>query len=183
MEILEIAQQLYRQGKSIVLVVHQSCQASSEFWDELSDKFSFCRSNLVNQGYLTDEEEDNLLSKTLLSTEEKQLFKALTKGSPFAYVTLMDLIGKDEEQFKLGFEELCEDMMLHMEHTWSEVLTNEPSEVQSMLVEIAHDTVEIGELTGSLQFTSLLETGFIGSKDGSWIMPQVVRDFLLRMEK
>lgn len=174
MEVIDMARTLRRQGKSVVLVTHQNCRSAFKFWEILSDALSFHPSNIIVQEYLTDEEEERLLSNSELNREEKDLFKALTKGSPFAYAALAD-----QKESKMSFNELCDGMMHHIEYAWSEFAGNESFDVQSILVEIAHQSLEIDLLAETSEFGYLLETGFIGSKNGTWIMPQVIRNFLL----
>lgn len=179
MEIIDMARSLRMLGKTVVLVVHKCWHVSPKVWEELSEMLAFHKSNLIVQEYLTDDEEEWLLSKSDLSREEKDQFKRLTKGTPFAYVVLMELLGNETDAGRVGFQELSEEMMLHIEHMWSEVAGNEPSDVLSMLVEIARESVKIEDLAETSKFGYLLETGFIGVKDGNWIMPQIVKDFLL----
>lgn len=181
LEVLRIAKQLHEMGKSVVLVAHQNSHAAPIVWDSLAGDFSFYRSNIVLQGFLSDYEEEALLSQTSLSRQEKDLFKSWTEGTPTAYVFLMDLVGKEHPDLKLDFDSLCQHMMAHLKKMWFEVLNSDDLDIQHLLIDIAIEDLAIEELIDTADFSHLLETGFVGSKDGEWVMPQIVRDFLIQV--
>lgn len=183
LEVLRIAKQLRDLGKSVVLVARQNSRSIPAVWNALENDFSFYRSNIVQQGFLTDYEEEALLSQTFLNREEKDLFKSWTKGTPTAYVFLMDFLGKENPDVELDFDTLCQNMMVHLKHVWFEVLTWDDVEIQHLLVDIASDDLAIEDVVDSSDFSHLLETGFVGIKDGTWVMPQIVRDFLIQAAK
>lgn len=183
LEVLRLAKQLRNLGKFVVLVAHQSSRTAPAIWKTLERDFSFYRSNIVQQGFLADYEEEALLSQTSLSREEKDFFKSWTEGAPTAYVFLMDLLGKENADVELDFDTLCQNMMVHLKHVWFEVLTWDDIEIQHLLLDIACDDLAIEEVVDSSDFSHLLETGFVGSKGGEWVMPQIVRDFLIQEVK
>lgn len=175
LKLIDIAQQVSQKGVKVIFVVHQASSSCNELWESLFEKFAYCRSNLIESGYLSEFEENALLSNTQLSVEEKESFRMWAHGVPSAYFSMIRTQSFDEE---FNYENVCKKAWDSLECVWNEVQDLESLSVQKTLINVANEEIEIDEIVHFPEFYRLVETGLIGKIQGKWLMPSMVREFL-----
>lgn len=175
LKLIDMAKKLFEDKVKIVFVVHQASRPCNKLWSKLFDTFSFCQPNVIEGGYLSEFEENALLSNTQMSLEEKSTFRKWAHGIPSAYYSMINIESVDET---FDYESVCEKAWITLEGIWNEVKNLESLSVQGVLIHLANEEFEIEDVVHFPEFYRLVETGLIGKVHGNWLMPSVVREFL-----
>jgi endonuclease/exonuclease/phosphatase family metal-dependent hydrolase len=179
LEVVDIAKNLFQKNKSVVLMASRTGEYPQKVWHHLSEKFSYCRANLIQPGFINRKEEERLLSHTVLTEEEKARFMAQSAGVPSAYLAIMDDLSGKNPAVDLDYENLCAQTLAHLEGQWEELLSREPPCVREMLQELACGLLSLEDCISSPGFARAVVAGFVGRRKDLWVVPEIVKEFIL----
>ncbi|MGA8164478.1 MAG: hypothetical protein WB791_05565 [Waddliaceae bacterium] len=181
LEIADMTKHLIENHKKAILIVHNDGLTSPILWEQLHDKFSIYKENVVTTKYLGDDEELYLLGKTLLSEMDRKEFMNSVRGAPPAYVTLIKTIAhhKHNDSFlDISSIQLMKDALFHVKRAWAANKRSASDETIDTLKQIALEEASVEDLSKAVA-EELLTTGLIGVKHGKLVMPPIVKNAIL----
>ncbi len=168
--IVEIGKRLKNAGKQIVFIIHGTGDSCPLFWEAMDQSFGYGQNQSARTQFFTREEEIYLLSETNLSLEEKQEFMAFAKGSPTAYLPILQR--KQEITLDLLKEQALIMSTIVIKYT-RQTLT---PEVWDILFSVASGEGCLECIEDPILINQLLASSFVGQIDGSLIMPDFAKD-------
>lgn len=171
-QIVEIAKEVSDAGKRVIFIVHAAAKNSELFWASMEGAFGYKPKDIAKTQFFTDEEEAYLLSQVDWSAEEKNDFLAFAQGSPTAYLPILKhkpdtSVENLHSQTKFMSELVCR-VTKHV---------NRP-EVWAALLAVANGELNLDDIQDEALIERMLESSFVGQKNGRLVMPSFSRDAL-----
>jgi hypothetical protein len=168
-EIVGIGGQLRAQGKQVIFIIHPIGSHSDLFWATLEQEIGCTKEEAARTQFFTSVEEVFLLSGSNLTSEEKREFIHFAQSSPTAYLpflkkkqlSLADLKDKALQTSKL---------VIHFNKKYLR------PEIWDLLKDIAAGKESLKGIHDEKTVQYLLDSGFVGMKNGLLVMPEFSAD-------
>jgi hypothetical protein len=179
--IANLAQELQKEGKKVVLVLHEQGLGSSSFLESLNEKGIIKGPGaMVQTDFISAEDQEAILELMKLSTEEKLKALGYVQGAPGAYVKFLQRLEQGEpveqkyKDFLIEAHSTIIDNLAVMEKIYPEIYTTLLAISSSSLQQRLR---ELNEIPADKK-QELLKTRMVGNVDGKLVLPFLVCDVL-----
>ncbi|MBA3603411.1 MAG: hypothetical protein H0W50_07175 [Parachlamydiaceae bacterium] len=183
---LEIAEELKKNGKKVVLILHNSGMQSSEVKESLQNK-ELLRPNaqVIQTRYLDETTQRIILNSLNLGEYEINRLTQISSGNPATYLGFLkecakNAIGESGETTESPkFEELIRESYQRTDSNWYWTKQLESKETVQLLTKLASGDISLDDEEVQYNKGYLLTTGMVGEVNGKLIMSQISKDTII----
>ncbi|MBS4165987.1 Uncharacterized protein NEOC65_001064 [Neochlamydia sp. AcF65] len=179
--IANLAQELRKEGKKVVLVLHEQGINSPSFRESLNEQGIIKEPGaIVQTDFIPEEHQKAILELMKLSTEEKLKAIGYVQGTPGAYVKFLQRLEQGEpveqkyKDFLIEAHSIIMGNLAVMEKIYPEIYTTLLAISSSSLQQRIQ---ELNEIPAEKK-QELLKTRMVGNVDGKLVLPSLVCDVL-----
>jgi len=185
--LLEIADELKKHNKEVILIMHQEGLHSKELMGMIKKELDLGKKDVVKTKYLTSVEEREVLKSLHLPPKDVGFLCKRFQGAPFAYLPLISAVavessGKDNLN-EMNVEVLQKNAQSNVAKVYRVMNFTATEEVKSLLIKLAHDKIPITDERVQISKEALLETGLLGERHGHLVFPRIAKEYIARHTK
>lgn len=183
---INLARQLSKNGKQILLILHKEGLDSRDLNRMLRSELKLdTDQDIVKTGHFNKSEEELLLNTTSLKPEEKSDYMQRAQGTPAAYAVLLGNItdGQKEKNRTYEFDALVAAAHKKIMTMYNIAKTSDPATIEHFEA-IVGDSSTAQKLTNDPKLAEeLVNHGVVGVRDGGYAVSDLVKEAIKAKEK
>jgi hypothetical protein len=182
---LEIASELRKSGKKVVMILHNSGMQSPQVQECLKkNELLKPNSNVIQTRYLDINSQKKILNSINLSEYQIDRIIQISSGCPATYLGFLKECGKNamgetsRTREDPKFEDLVKESYTRVSSSWYWAKQLESKETLELLTQLALKEISIDDEKVLKNKDSLLITGMLGEVNGKLVLPKVCEDII-----
>ncbi|MBA3237610.1 MAG: ATP-binding protein [Parachlamydiaceae bacterium] len=182
---LEIANEVRKSGKKVVMILHNSGMQSPQVLESLQrNELLKPNSKVVRTSFLNVNTQKRILKSFNFSEFQIDRIIQLSSGSPVTYLGFLKECGKSalgktsRTLERPKFEELVKESYTRISSIWDWAKKLESKETVALLTQLALGEISIDDETVLKSKDTLLITGMLGEINGKLVLPKISKNMI-----